>query len=91
MSNALVVCEPEAKAGDPRSEIRAGLIVAALFFVLFLGWAAFVPLDAGVHATGTIAVAGNRQTVQHRETVRGNGGAQPLNHVAFVVIVRRFE
>ena len=26
-----------------------------------------MPLDAGVHATGAIAVAGNRQTVQHRD------------------------
>ena len=42
MSNALVVCEPETKAGNPRSEIRDGLIVAALFFVLLLGWAGFM-------------------------------------------------
>jgi HlyD family type I secretion membrane fusion protein len=54
-------------AGNPRAEIRAGLLVAILFFVVFLGWAAFVPLDAGVSAPGTVAVLGNRQTVQHKD------------------------
>jgi HlyD family secretion protein len=54
-------------AGDPRREIRLGGTIAGAFFVLFLGWAAFVPLDAGVNAAGTIAVAGNRQTVQHKD------------------------
>jgi HlyD family secretion protein len=53
-----------------------GVIIAAAFFVLFLGWAAFVPLDAGVHAGGTIAVAGNRQTVQHKD-----GGVVNAIHV----------
>lgn len=68
MSDALVLPSiPETNAGDPRAEIRLGAIIAAIFFVLFLGWAAFVPLDAGVHANGTIAVAGNRQTVQHKD------------------------
>jgi len=69
MSDALVLYSPEdhLAAGDPRREIRIGTIAAVLFFVLFLGWAALVPLDAGVNAPGTIAVAGNRQTVQHRD------------------------
>lgn len=68
MSDALVLYQPEhVEAGDPRNEIRIGAAVAVLFFVLFLGWAAFMPLDAGVNAPGTIAVAGNRQTVQHRD------------------------
>ena len=69
MSDALVLYEPDdhIEAGDPRREIRIGAIAAALFFVLFLGWAALMPLDAGVNAPGTIAVAGNRQTVQHRD------------------------
>ena len=43
---------------------------------MFLGWAALVPLDAGVHAQGTIAVAGNRQSVQHRD-----GGVVTAIHV----------
>ena len=77
MSNALVLpATVDPDAGDPRREIRTGLIVAALFFVLFLGWAALVPLDAGVHAAGSIAVSGNRQSVQHLE-----GGVVNAIHV----------
>jgi HlyD family type I secretion membrane fusion protein len=68
MSNALVVTIPaHTEVGDPVREIRIGMAVAIAFFVLFLGWAAFVPLDAGVNAPGTIAVSGNRQTVQHKD------------------------
>src|SRR4051795_3611780 len=65
----VIVLPPAAEpsAGDPRAEIRLGAIIAGLFFVLFLGWAALMPLDAGVNAAGTIAVAGNRQSVQHRD------------------------
>jgi HlyD family secretion protein len=66
----------ETEVGDPVREIRTGAIIAALFFVIFLGWAAFVPLDSGVHATGAIAVAGNRQSVQHRD-----GGVVTAIHV----------
>jgi HlyD family type I secretion membrane fusion protein len=68
MSDALVLTSAlHSEAGDPRREIRLGIGIAVAFFVLFLGWAAFMPLDAGVHAAGTIAVAGNRQTVQHKD------------------------
>ena len=66
----------EVVAGDPSREIRLGTTIAVIFFVLFLGWAAFMPLDAGVHASGTIAVAGNRQSVQHRD-----GGVVTAIHV----------
>lgn len=52
---------------NPRREIGVGLGIAAAFFLLFLGWAAFVPLDAGAYATGVVAVSGNRQAVQHRD------------------------
>jgi HlyD family secretion protein len=52
---------------DPRSEIRIGLIVAGIFFVLFLGWAAFARLDAAANAPGRLVVTGQRQTVQHRD------------------------
>ena len=77
MSEALVLASPvHTEAGDPRREIRFGAAVAAAFFVVFLGWAAFVPLDAGVNAPGIIAVAGNRQTVQHRD-----GGVVTAIHV----------
>jgi HlyD family secretion protein len=68
VSDALVLpVGPEASAGDPSREIRLGTAIATAFFILFLGWAAFMPLDAGVHANGVIAVSGNRQTVQHKE------------------------
>ncbi len=53
--------------GDPRKEVRLGVIVAFVFFVLFLGWAAFAPLDAAAVAPGKLVVSGQRQTVQHRE------------------------
>ncbi|HEV8406698.1 MAG TPA: HlyD family type I secretion periplasmic adaptor subunit [Sphingomicrobium sp.] len=66
----------EVETGDPRKEIRAGLGVAGGFFLLFLGWAAFAPLDAGVSAPGVIAVSGNRQTVQHKD-----GGVVTAIHV----------
>jgi HlyD family secretion protein len=53
-----------------------GIAVAAAFFIVFLGWAALLPLDAGVNAAGTIAVSGNRQTVQHKD-----GGVVTAIHV----------
>ncbi len=58
---------PDPYADDPRFDIRIGVAVVLFFFVGLLGWAAFAPLDAGVHGQGVIAVAGNRQSVQHRE------------------------
>jgi HlyD family secretion protein len=57
----------DAQADNPEREIRVGTIVAVLFFVLFLGWAAFARLDAAAQAPGRLVVSGQRQTVQHRE------------------------
>ncbi|MEO6361137.1 MAG: HlyD family type I secretion periplasmic adaptor subunit [Sphingomicrobium sp.] len=57
----------DGQADNPNREIRFGLIFAALFFLLFLGWAAFARLDAAAHAAGRLVVSGQRQTVQHRE------------------------
>lgn len=73
--NATVLLPPGAAAlpevappvADPRGDIRTGAIIAALFFVLFLGWAAFVRLDAAAYAPGTLVVSGQRQSVQHRD------------------------
>jgi len=48
-------------------ELRIGAILAGGFFLGFLGWAAFIPLDAAATAEGIVAVAGNRQAVQHRD------------------------
>ena len=61
----------------PRRELLIGGVIIVAFFVLFLGWAAFVPLDAGAYAQGQVAVSGNRQAVQHRE-----GGVVSALHVA---------
>lgn len=58
---------PDGAPDEPAREIRFGLIVAAAFFVVFLGWAAFARMDAAANAPGEITVAGHRQTVQHRE------------------------
>lgn len=59
---------PPAPVPDaPRNELLIGGAVIAAFFVLFLGWAAFAPLDAGAFAQGQVAVSGNRQAVQHRD------------------------
>lgn len=52
---------------DPRRDIRIGLIIAGLFFILFLGWAMFARLDAAAYAPGTLVVSGQRQSVQHRD------------------------
>ncbi len=68
--------EPVGRLVDPRRDIRAGAIIAALFFVLFLGWAAVARLDAAAHATGTLIVSGQRQSVQHRD-----GGVVGAMHV----------
>lgn len=63
--------EPPVPAGDgsdePRREIVIGGVIAFVFFGLFLGWAAFAPLDAGAYATGKVVVSGSRQAVQHRD------------------------
>ena len=52
---------------QPTRDIRHGLIVAAAFFVLFLGWAALARLDAAVQAPGVLVVSGEKQSVQHRD------------------------
>ena len=58
---------PEKATDDPRTDIRAGVVVAVIFFVIFLGWAAFARLDAAANAPGRLVVSGQRQTVQHKE------------------------
>ncbi|KQM59994.1 MULTISPECIES: HlyD family type I secretion periplasmic adaptor subunit [unclassified Sphingomonas] len=52
---------------SPRHAVRIGVIVSILFFVVGLGWAAFARLDAAAAGEGQVVVAGNRQTVQHRD------------------------
>ena len=77
---ALVAANPVAYAGqnselvnslatraDPARDIRVGLIIAAIFFLGLLGWAAIARLDAAALAPGKLVVSGQRQTVQHRD------------------------
>ncbi|WP_246604813.1 HlyD family type I secretion periplasmic adaptor subunit [Aquisediminimonas sediminicola] len=52
---------------DPQLDIRAGIIIAALFFVVFIGWAAVARMDAAAYASGRVTVSGQRQVVQHRD------------------------
>jgi HlyD family type I secretion membrane fusion protein len=75
---------PASVSDAPRRELMIGGGIIVAFFVIFLGWAAFAPLDAGAYAQGQIAVSGNRQAVQHRE-----GGVVSELHVAEGDTVRR--
>lgn len=59
--------DPPVALDNPRRELVIGGAIIILFFVIFLGWAALAPLDAGAYAQGQVAVSGNRQAVQHRE------------------------
>lgn len=54
-------------ADSPGADIRLGAVIVILFFVVFLGWAAWARVDSAVYAHGTIVVTGNRQEVQHKE------------------------
>lgn len=58
--------DPAALNDSPRRALLIGGIVAALFFIGFLGWAAMTRLDAAAHGEGRVIVAGNRQVIQHR-------------------------
>ena len=62
--------------GDPHRELWIGAVLAAFFFVLLLGWAAFAPMDAAAYAPGQLQVSGQRQSVQHRD-----GGIVAAIHV----------
>jgi HlyD family secretion protein len=66
----------EVAIDDPRRELRIGTIIAVLFFIVFLGWAAFAPMDAAAYAPGHLQVSGQRQSVQHRD-----GGIVSAIHV----------
>jgi HlyD family secretion protein len=59
--------EPISVTDAPRRELLIGGAIIVAFFVIFLGWAAFAPLDQGAYAQGSVAVSGNRQAVQHRD------------------------
>jgi HlyD family secretion protein len=73
---ALASPDAEVAIDDPRRELRVGTIIAVLFFIVFLGWAAFAPMDAAAYAPGHLQVSGQRQSVQHRD-----GGIVAAIHV----------
>lgn len=50
-----------------KNSIRAGVATILLFFGGLGSWAYLAPLDGAVVGGGTLAVHGNRKTVQHRE------------------------
>lgn len=83
IGGALVPIPVKPLEDDPKGEIRFGAVVAALFFVGFLGWAAFARLDAAAYAPGQISVLGHRQSLQHKE-----GGIVSALHVKEGQIVK---
>lgn len=76
LSRGVELGQADAAIDNPAKEVRAGRLAIIAFFVIFLGWAALVRVDAAVHAGGNIAVAGNRQSVQHQ-----SGGVVAATHV----------
>jgi protease secretion system membrane fusion protein len=40
-------------------------VLLTVGFVLFMVWAVYAPIDAGVSINGTVVVKGNRKAVQH--------------------------
>lgn len=67
MQAALPALTPAREIADPRRDLRQGWIIAGVFFLGFLGWAALAPLDAAAMGSGALTVSGQRQTVQHRD------------------------
>ena len=59
--------EPVDMDGSPRRDVARGLLVLAVFLLVFVGWGLYARLDSGVYAPGTVVVFGNRQSVQHRD------------------------
>jgi len=45
-----------------RKRMMQGMLV---FLMIFLGWSAIAPIDAGVHLPGTVKVSGNRKEIKH--------------------------
>jgi HlyD family type I secretion membrane fusion protein len=66
-TQVLVWSHAERSVDDPAPELRLGLIVLLMFFVGFVGWAAFARMDAAAFAQGQLVVSGQRQSVQHRD------------------------
>ena len=59
---------PELVLDDsPNPAMTVGIVIAVLFFVVLIGWAAIARLDSAAAGEGRVTVSGNRQTVQHRD------------------------
>lgn len=67
IGQAVPALTPARLLANPAKDTRQGLIIAALFFIAFLGWAALAPLDAAAIGVGQLSVSGQRQSVQHRD------------------------
>jgi len=77
MSRLSVVPAPPARppgdqgddpAGPPIGRpVRAGLLIVAVFFAGFGGWAALAPLSNAASSAGFVTIDLNRKTVQHLE------------------------
>lgn len=52
---------------DPGFDVKLGYLIALLFFVVLIGWAAVARLDAAAMAGGKLVIDGQRQAVQHRD------------------------
>ena len=50
-----------------KSAIRLGVVTVLVFFGGLGSWTMLAPLDGAVVSTGSLAVHGNRKTIQHRE------------------------
>ncbi|MGE4047646.1 MAG: HlyD family type I secretion periplasmic adaptor subunit [Acetobacteraceae bacterium] len=50
-----------------KTAIRVGVATILLFFGGLGSWAVLAPLDGAIVGSGTLAVHGNRKTIQHRE------------------------
>ena len=66
-ATAAYLPKPADLPDSAKSETRLGYLIAFGFFVVLLGWAAIARLDAAAAGDGVVSVAGNRQTVQHRD------------------------
>ena len=56
-----------ARMSDTRGPIWLGFWVLIVGFGLFLGWAAWAPLDEGVSAQAQVSVESRRKTIQHMQ------------------------
>lgn len=56
-----------APAPDIQREIASAAVIIGVFFVGFLGWAGFAPLQSAAIAQGVVSVDGSRKTIQHLE------------------------